>query len=180
MSKKNVAVFISGHGSNLNVFLEHKDYFNKILTVSSDGKAYGVTRANNYQVPCLILENKIDWSALDSHLKANQIDFIFLAGFMKILPKEFISLWQDKIYNIHPSQLPKYKGLHAIKRAYEAQDEIGVTIHHVVSEVDSGKHHMQRLALTKVEVKNLTLEEVFHRTHLCEHEMVKEFILSLT
>jgi len=180
MSKKNLAVFISGQGTNLNVFLENKEKFGKILVISSSPKAYGLVRAENHSVESQVLDKEINWQALNQSLKANKIDLIFLAGFMKILPEEFINDWQGNLYNIHPSLLPKYKGLNAIKKAYGAADDIGVTIHHVTPEVDAGEIVVQEIAIKKEQVSNLSLDEATKLTHQKEHQLVQAWIEKIT
>lgn len=174
--KKNLAVFISGQGSNLEVILNQKQAFQSVLVVSSRKEAYGLTRAKNHQVPSIVLEPKIDWSQLNSQLKAHQIDLIFLAGFMKIVPPDFVSSWQDRIFNLHPSWLPEFKGLKAIERAYEQKVGVGVTIHAVSSELDSGPILLQEWAVTRDEIAGLTLQEVIERTHQREHQLVSRWV----
>lgn len=176
MAKKNLAVFISGHGSNLNVFLENKDKFQNLFVVSSNQEAYGLVRAKNHQVESLILDKKINWEKLHTELRERKIDLIFLAGFMKIVPASFVKLWEGRIYNLHPSLLPKYKGLNAIKQAYEAQDDIGVSIHHVVPEVDAGEIVDQKIAIKKENLNKISLDEATEQAHKQEHKMVKAWI----
>lgn len=174
--KKNLAVFISGEGTNLNIFLQNKEKFAQILVVSSKKDAYGLTRALNHQVPTLVLDSKIDWTGLNQKLQDKKIDLIFLAGFMRIIPEEFVKNWQNRIYNLHPSMLPKYKGLKAIDQAIKAHDEIGVTIHRVIPELDSGEIVLQKRALKQKEVASLTKEQILVKTQQTEHELVAQWI----
>ncbi len=176
MLKKPVAIFISGFGSNLNVFLERKDLFESLFVVSSNHKAYGLKRAKRYLVPFAVLDPKIDWDQLDERLHQHKIDTLFCAGFMKIIPASFIEKWQGRLFNLHPSLLPKYKGLKAIERAFEAQDDIGVTIHHVSAEVDSGAPVLQKVAVSKENLPGLTLEEVRRQVQSLEHQLVAQWI----
>jgi len=176
MLKKPVAVFISGFGSNLSVFLERKELFESLYVVSSNPRAYGLIRAKRYLVPFAVLDPKIDWDQLDADLRQNNIDTIFCAGFMKVIPVSFIERWLGKIFNLHPSLLPKYKGLKAIDRAFEAQDDIGVTIHHIAAEVDSGKIVLQKVAIKKEDLPGLTLEEATRRVQSLEHQLVAQWI----
>ena len=180
MRKISLAVFISGQGSNLNIFLNNKEKFKSLLVVSSNEKAYGLVRAKNHNVPSQVLEKEINWKELSQTLKAKQVDLIFLAGFMKIIPANFIESWRESLYNLHPSMLPKYKGLNAIKKAYLAKDEVGVTIHKVTPEVDSGQIEAQDIAITKEQIKELSLERAIEETHKTEHKMVQSWIDKIT
>ncbi len=176
IGKKNLAVFISGRGSNLEVILKNKEQFASVLVVSSRSQAQGLQRAKNHGVESIILKSPIDWQQLQDELDRNAIDLIFLAGFMKIVPASFVEKWTGKLFNLHPSLLPKYKGLKAIERAFEAQDTIGVTIHHVVPEVDAGEIVLQEIAVTKQEISHLTLEEATEKTHFKEHQLVQRWV----
>ncbi len=174
--KKNLAVMISGQGTNLEVFLQNKEKFQDIFVVSSKPNAYGLTRAKNHKVPTMILEKEINWENLNQELQNRNIDLIFLAGFMRIIPKSFVEKWQGKLYNLHPSMLPKYKGLKAIEQAIKAKDDVGVTIHEVVPEVDSGKILLQEIAIPQTQLANLTLEDATKRVQTLEHQLVQTWI----
>ena len=174
--KKNLAVFISGHGSNLEIFLQNKEQFNSVIVVSSKAEAYGLERAKKHKASSLVLDIKIDWQLLHQSLIEKHVDLIFCAGFMKIIPENFVNLWSHKLFNLHPSMLPKYKGLKAIERAYEAQDEIGVTIHQVVPEVDAGAVILQEPVLSAGQYSKLSLAQVTELVHQTEHKLVKSWI----
>ncbi len=146
------AVFISGRGSNLKSILKYsKKKYSKIdikLVISSNKNAPGVIFAKKDKINLKIInykniikaENKILY-----YLKKNKIKFIFLAGFMKILSKPFIKRFKNKIINIHPSLLPKYKGLNTHERAIINKDKIsGCTVHYVNEKLDSGKIILQK------------------------------------
>jgi phosphoribosylglycinamide formyltransferase 1 len=176
MKPKRVAVFISGYGSNLNVFLQRKHQLGALFVVSSSPDAYGLVRAQEHQVPCQTLSRPIDWDQLQTQLLAHQIDLIFLAGFMRIVPAHFLKQWEGKIFNLHPSLLPKYKGLKAIERAFADGEDVGVSIHHVVPDVDSGEIVLQELAVASVELTTMTLTEVTEKVHQVEHQLVARWI----
>ncbi len=176
MDKKNMAVFVSGFGSNLNVFLENKERFKTLLVVSSTPKAYALVRAGEHRVESWVLDKPVCWDKTHERLKERNIDLIFLAGFMKILPSRFVELWRDRLFNLHPSLLPKYKGLESIKRAYETGDDIGVSIHHVTARVDAGQIVDQQMAVAKKEISKLSLEQVTEKVHQKEHRMVQDWI----
>ena len=152
MVKINTCVFISGTGSNL----KHLIRFSKIkktpisinLVISNTNKAKGLKYADQFNIKkknydfqnIKIAEKKI----LTLLIKEN-ISLICLAGFMKILSKDFINQFSGKIVNIHPSLLPKYKGLNTHQRAITNKDKFaGCTVHYVTAKLDSGKIIMQK------------------------------------
>lgn len=150
MRKKRVAVLISGSGSNLQALIDAataKDYPAEIsLVLSNKADAYGLTRAKNANIPTLVISHK-DYAsreafddAIDAVLKDRKIEIVCLAGFMRVLTDGFVKRWSGKMINIHPSLLPKYKGLHTHQRAIDAGDtEAGCSVHWVVPEVDGGE-----------------------------------------
>ncbi len=102
--------------------------------------------------------------------------FVLLAGYMKILPESFILSFENRIINVHPSLLPKYKGLHAVEQAMEANEkEIGATIHYVDTGVDTGKIIKQQ----SFNIENLEIKEIFETLHKIEHEIYVESIKML-
>jgi phosphoribosylglycinamide formyltransferase 1 len=158
--KTKSAVFISGTGSNLKNLIK----FSRIkrspisvdLVISNTKHAKGLNFANQYKIKkkifffksTRITENKI----LKLLIKEN-IRLICLAGFMKILSKDFIKKFNGKIINIHPSLLPKYKGLNTHIKAIENKDKFaGCTVHYVTSRLDSGKIILQKKI--KIEAKD--------------------------
>jgi len=147
-SKKiKTAVFISGKGSNLKSLIK----FSKIkkspisieLIVSNNIKSKGLIFGKIYKIKKKIFNFKnqtLDENKILKELKKKKINLICLAGFMKILSKNFISKFKGKILNIHPSLLPKYKGLNTHERAIKNSDKYsGCTVHFVSSKLDSGK-----------------------------------------
>lgn len=176
MPKARVAVFISGFGSNLNVFLQRREQFERLLVVSSNPEAYGLERAREVGVDSLTLPTPIHWEVLSETLGKEDLHWIFLAGFMKILPASFVTQWSPHLFNLHPSLLPKYKGLKAIERAFEAKDDLGVSIHRVVPEVDSGEVVLQKGALEANRLEDFTLEEATAEVHRVEHQLVGQWI----
>jgi len=145
-NKKNVAVFISGTGSNLKSLIK----FSKLkkspiiikLIISNNSKAKGLQYANIYKIKKKVFDfkNILSEKKVINELKKNDIHLICLAGFMKILSKSFINNFKGKILNIHPSLLPKYKGLNTHERAIRNKDKYsGCSVHFVNSRLDSGK-----------------------------------------
>ena len=152
LKKIKTAVFISGAGSNLKNIIKFsrlkKSPILVNLIVSNNRLAKGLKYANQFKIKKKILKLKnykkseTDISIL---LKKEKIKFICLAGFMKILSKEFIKKFDGKIINIHPSLLPKYKGLNTHYRAIKNKDSVaGCTVHYVTSKLDSGKIILQK------------------------------------
>ena len=151
-NKLKTAVFISGAGSNLKNLIK----FSKIkktpisinLVISNVNKAKGLKYANQFNIKKRIFnfQNiKNTEKKILKLLKKEEISFICLAGFMKILSKNFIKKFNGKIINIHPSLLPKYKGLNTHIRAIKNKDKFtGCTVHYVTSKLDSGKIIMQK------------------------------------
>jgi len=149
-----VAVLASGRGSNFQAILdasERGDLPNskiKLLIVNRI-EAYAIERAKKHNIPYYIIESKnkkrhnFDQEMLEI-LKSNQIEIVVLAGFMRILSKQFISEYKNKIINIHPSLLPKFPGANAHRDAIEAKAKIsGCTVHFVDEGVDTGPIIMQ-------------------------------------
>lgn len=146
---KSIAVFISGNGSNLQAIIDevdNKGIDGKIAVVISDKPdAYGLVRAQNAGIATETL-SKDGYTSREAYDQAlyqlvasYQPDFIVLAGFMRILSAEFVERFQNRMVNIHPSLLPKYKGLHTHQRAIEANDpEHGASVHFVTAELDDG------------------------------------------
>ena len=178
MKQKNLAVFISGEGTNLQVILNQKHRLNSLLVVSSNPNAFGLLRAKEADVETLVLDKKVNWEKLSQSLQNLQIDLIFCAGFMKIIPATFVDFWKGKIFNLHPSLLPEFKGLRAIERAYEERAAIGVSIHHVSPEVDAGDLVLQEVVLKKSDLDGLSLEQVIDKVHEEEHRLVGKWLES--
>jgi phosphoribosylglycinamide formyltransferase 1 len=174
LNKIKTAVFISGAGSNLRNLIK----FSKIkknpisidLIISNTKGAKGLKFADQFNIKKKILnfQNvKITEKKLLTLLKKNKIEFICLAGFMKILSKNFIKKFNKKIINIHPSLLPKYKGLNTHIKAIENKDKFaGCTVHYVTEKLDSGKIIMQRkIKITKKDTPNTLSKKVLKQEH---------------
>ena len=146
------AVFISGRGTNLkSIFNYSKSKNSKIilkLVISNKSNTIGVRFAKKCNLDTKIINYSNKSKAerkIFQILKKNNINLIFLAGFMKILSKPFIKKFKNKILNIHPSLLPKYKGLNTHKRAINNGDKYsGCTVHFVTERLDSGKIILQQ------------------------------------
>ena len=174
VEKKNIAVFISGTGSNLKNLIKYSlkrnSKFKICLVISNKPKAKGLNYAKKYKIKKKIV-NYLNIENTErnilNELKENKIDLICLAGYMKILSKNFVKKFKGKIINIHPSLLPKYKGLNTHKRVLSNNEKFsGCTIHYVNAKLDSGKIILQK----KVKIlKNDSIEKLTKRILRREH-----------
>ena len=178
------AVFISGTGSNLKSLVKFsKTKISPILItfiVSNNPKAKGLNYAKKFKIKKKVLNfknKKLSENNLLSILKKNNIEMICLAGFMKILSKNFIKKFKGKILNIHPSLLPKYKGLNTHEKALINKEKYsGCTVHFVNSELDSGKIILQK----RVKIsKNETKDSLANKILVQEHKLYPKAILKI-
>tara|TARA_B100000161_G_scaffold250994_1_gene209664 strand:- start:195 stop:758 length:564 start_codon:yes stop_codon:yes gene_type:complete len=151
MVKKNLCVFISGKGTNLNNLIKKSREYNfpvKIrLIVSNNINAEGVKYAKINSIPLIFINTKLNnfEHKILKELKRHDISLICLAGYMKIISKNFIKLFGKKIINIHPSLLPKFKGLNTFSRVINNKEiRSGCTVHFVNEKLDSGKIIVQK------------------------------------
>ena len=180
-NKINTSVFISGRGSNLkNLFKFSKQKQSPIkisLVLSSSKIAKGLkfAKSNNIKYLSINYNQKNIEKKILSILKKNNIHMICLAGFMKILSKNFISKFKGKILNIHPSLLPKYKGLNVHERVLKNKEKYtGVTVHLVNSKLDSGKIIAQkRIMVLKKDNKKSLEKKVLKIEHKIYPEAIK-------
>jgi phosphoribosylglycinamide formyltransferase-1 len=151
MVKKRACVFISGSGTNLKALIKSSREYNFPINinyiVSNTRKAKGIKFAKLHNIPYRILnlDKIINLEFFLKDLKKKKISIICLAGYMKILNKKFIARFNKKIINIHPSLLPKYKGLNTFQRAFKNKEKVtGCTVHYVNNKLDSGKVILQK------------------------------------
>ena len=151
MVKKNVCVFISGKGTNLNNLIKKSREYNfpvKVkLIISNNINAEGLKYAKINSIPFILINTKLNnfEHKIFKELKRYDISLICLAGYMKIISKNFIKLFGKKIINIHPSLLPKFKGLNTFSRVIENKEiRSGCTVHFVNEKLDSGKIIVQK------------------------------------
>jgi len=152
LKKIKTAVFISGAGSNLKNIIKFSKTKKSPITIdlilSNTFQAKGLRFANQFKIKKKIfnLNNKENAEKkILQCLKKEKIKFICLAGFMQILSKEFIKKFDGNIINIHPSLLPKYKGINTHNRAIKNKDKFaGCTVHYVTAKLDSGKIILQK------------------------------------
>ena len=180
--KIKTAVFISGTGSNLKSLIKFsktkKSPISINLIISNKSKAKGLKLGNKIMKKVFNFKkkHKIENQILYV-LKEHEIKMICLAGFMKILSKSFISKFRGKILNIHPSLLPKYKGLNTHQRALNNKEKYsGCTVHFVNSRMDSGRIILQK----KVKIsKNETKETLAKKVLIQEHKLYPKAILKI-
>jgi len=151
MVKKNACVFISGSGTNLKALIKSSREYNFPINInyiiSNTKKAKGLNLAKLYKIPfhILNLNNQLSLRFILRELIKKNISLICLAGYMKILNKNFINEFNKKIINIHPSLLPKYKGLNTFERVLKSKEKLaGCTVHYVNDKLDSGRIILQK------------------------------------
>ncbi len=181
---KKVAVFASGNGTNFENLLRQHDLnveFALFVCDKKEAKAIDIAMRNN--IPQFVFNPKDFASkgeyekAIINELEKHGVEYIILAGYMRILSSEFVSKYRYKIINIHPSMLPNYKGAHAIEDAfYDNKNIFGVTIHYVDEEVDSGVVILQE----RVEdTLGLSLDEVTQKVHELEYKLYPKALKSI-
>jgi len=177
-----VVVLISGSGSNLQAFIDQaKDINIEIQAVlSNKAEAFGLERARKANIPAIALphsdfDSREDFDqALIKELDQYNPELIILAGFMRILSPSFVNHFKDKIINIHPSLLPKYKGLNTHQRAIDAGEKNhGASVHLVTAELDDGPVIIQgQLAILPVD----TADSLQKRIHKIEHKIYPQAV----
>ena len=178
-----VVVLISGSGSNLRALLDaaaNPLYPARILAVGADNPAAGLEHAELHGVPTFVVEpgrfaTREAWAdALLANIKHFDPDLVVLAGFMKILPPNFVAALSPHLINTHPSLLPDFKGAHAVRDALAAgATRTGVTIHVVDEGVDTGPH----LAQAEVQILPGETEAALHeRIKVVERELLVDVV----
>ena len=182
--KIKTAVFISGTGSNLKNLIQFskkkKSPISINLIISNNFESKGIRFAKIYKIEKKIFKFKkktLDEKKLIKILKNKGINLICLAGFMKILSGSFIRSFKGKILNIHPSLLPKYKGLDTHKRVLQNKEKYtGCTVHFVSSKLDAGKIIVQKRIKIK---KDDTQKKIANRVLVEEHKLYPKAILKI-
>ena len=186
--KIRTAVFISGTGSNLENLikfsLKKRCPIEIILIISNNTKAKGLEFAKLYKIKKKVYnydKKKISEKRILKDLKSNDIKLICLAGFMKILSKDFIRKFKGKILNIHPSLLPKYKGLNTHDRVIQNKEKYsGCTVHLVNSKLDSGKIILQKkVKLSKKETPLSLQKKILKHEHILYPRAISKIFANL-
>ncbi|WIH83018.1 phosphoribosylglycinamide formyltransferase [Brachyspira pilosicoli] len=182
----NIAVLISGGGSNLKSLIDNQKEYYKINVVIADRDCGGLNIAREANIDAVLIDRKEYREKLskkiDEELKKYNIDLIVLAGYLSIVDSNFISKWKNKIINIHPSLLPKFggKGMYGMK-VHEAviknkEKESGCTVHYVTEMVDGGDIIMQN----KVDVLEDDTPEILQKRVLVEeHKILPATVIKL-
>ncbi len=177
MAKK-IAILVSGTGSNMQAIIAACQSgilaAQVELVISNKKNALALAKAQQANISTLVIEHQNFASreafdqALLAELNKHALDLICLAGFMRILSKEFLANLAAPIINIHPSLLPKYKGAHAIEDAFAAGEQVtGCTVHYVIPEIDAGEIiEQQQLEI----LPNDDLASLKQRLHQLEHQ----------
>ena len=183
-SKIKTAVFISGIGSNLNSLIKFSKLKESPITIdiiiSDNPKSEGLNFGKIYKIKKKIFNFKKNTSSEKEiliELQKNKINLICLAGFIKILSKNFINNFNGKILNIHPSLLPKYKGLNTHERAIKNKDNYsGCTVHFVNSKLDSGKIiNQKKVKINKKDTPKTLAKKILAQ----EHKLYPKAILKI-
>jgi len=182
-NKINTAIFISGKGSNFKNLLRYSYSKNSpikiILVVSNNSKAKGLSIARQKKIKQKIIKFRNlyqDEKKILNHLKKFDIKLICLAGFMRILSKNFIKKFKGKILNIHPSLLPKYKGLNTHERVIKNKEKFsGCTVHFVNYKLDSGKIILQKkVKIDKKDTPNTLAKKILKQEHILYPKAIKK------
>ena len=182
-----VSVFISGRGTNLKSLINFSKKKNSpikiVLVVCNNNNAKGISYAKKNKIKFLIINYKNKKKAENKILKSltkNKINLICLAGFMKILSKKIINVYKNRILNIHPSLLPKYKGLNTHKRVIMNKEKFtGCTVHLVNTKLDSGKIILQKkIKILKKDDENSLSKRLLKIENLIYPKAIKKFIAS--
>lgn len=185
---KQIAIFASGNGSNSQAIIDACKRgiinANVAVIITDNANAYVIKRAEKANIPYKIFKPKtfVDKVAFETEilktLVAYNIEFIVLAGYMRLIGTVLLQAFPKKMVNIHPSLLPKYKGLNAVQQALDNNDkDLGVTIHYVDEGMDTG----EIIAQGKITIENLDepLESIMAKVHNIEHELYVETLSKL-
>jgi len=180
-----IVVLISGSGSNLQAIIDATRNFvpqiNIALVLSNKSDAYGLKRAEKAHIPTKVIEHQ----QYDTRLAFDREmikaidqckpDLVVLAGFMRILTEEFVQHYENKMINIHPSLLPKYKGTNTHQRAIDAGDkEHGLSIHYVTNELDSGPVLKQvKVPIYPEDTAEILAQRVLFEEHKAYPDVIK-------
>lgn len=173
---KRVAIFASGSGSNMQAFMDDASFTNNVvLLVCDQPEAYVVERAKQHNLPTVVLspqdmESRQAYEqAIIEKLHTYDVEWIVLAGYMRLIGSDLLHAFEGRIINIHPSLLPSFKGLRAVEQAIEAGVQVtGVTIHYVDEGMDTGPIIAQ--VAVRIEQDD-TVEDVKKKIHAVEHEL---------
>ena len=183
--KLNISIFISGRGSNLRSLIKYskikKSKIKINLIISNNKLSKGLEFAQKNKIKYRVInyskKKQAEYKILE-YLRKNKIELICLAGFMKILSSDFIKKFRNPILNIHPSLLPKYKGLNTHKRAIKNKDKFsGATVHVVIPKLDSGKIILQKkVKISKIDTEKTLAKKVLKIEHKLYPAAIENFL----
>jgi len=192
MKKTKAAIFISGRGSNMMALVEAAktpDFpADFVLVVANDPNAAGLEWAAGHGIKTFALDHKPfgkDREAherlIDAELRGNGVEFICLAGYMRVLTPWLVRQWEGKMVNIHPALLPEFKGLHTHERALEAGvREHGATVHWVSSGVDEGEIIAQaRVPVLEGDTADMLATRVLAEEHRLYAQAVRKILTKM-
>ena len=169
MNKLNCLIFISGNGSNLKNIIEKIDsgFLQKVFiheVITDNPSAGGLKYADEKSITTKIINDNYTYDDISQEIIKHNIDLIILAGFMKILPKDFVNNHEGKIINLHPSLLPRHRGLDTHKRVIQSGDKLhGASVHFVTEKLDEGPVFIQGIIEVRDSDTAFTLEKNVHQ-----------------
>lgn len=176
--RKKIVVLISGSGTNLQAIIDackcQQINADVVAVISNNDNAFGLQRAQQHDIPAICLSHthfasrELFDQALAEAIHAYSPDLVVLAGFMRILSADFVAQFTGRMFNIHPSLLPKYPGLNTHKRAIENRDkEHGVSVHFVTAELDGGPVVLQsKVDINELDTPDTLAKKVAHQEWL--------------
>ena len=168
-----IGVLCSGNGSNFENIVRTCKHDEVVVMIYNKSKCGAHKRADKLGIPNCYLKSENEFETI-SLLQAWGVELVVLAGWMRVVSSNLINAFPDRIINIHPSLLPKYKGLHAIEQAMESEDKItGCTVHFVSEELDSGAVILQKAVPI---LENDTVKTLTRRIQLAEYEILPKAI----
>ena len=183
MVKRKTCIFISGRGTNLkNIISRSRDKSFPIqisLVISNNKNAQGINYAKKFKIPFKIIDTSLQTheNKILLNLRKYKITFICLAGYMKIISNKIINNFQKRIINIHPSLLPKFKGLNTFQRVLKSREkETGCTVHYVNNKLDDG--HIIIKKKFYVSLKD-NVDNLKYQTQKLEHKAYPEAIINI-
>ncbi len=178
-----LAVFASGTGSNFQSIVENQISYKVVVLISDKINSYVIERAKKLNIPYAVF-NPRDYDSKDNYeleilktLLVHEVNYIALAGYMRLIGNILLNNYKDKIINIHPSLLPAFKGKDAIRQAVDYGVKVmGVTIHYVDFGIDTGNIIAQEAFAIK---NNMTITEIEKKIHQIEHKLYPKILNNL-
>ena len=178
--RKRLAVMCSGNGTNFeNIVRSCKEH--EVVLMLYNTKGCGASRrATKLGIPSAYFHSSEE-DKMMSELAWARVDYIILAGWMRILSEEFVNQFPNRIINVHPSLLPKYKGMHAVEQAMRSGDKVtGCTVHYVNSKLDSGEIILQKkIKVFKNDSPKKLAKRVLKQEHLLYPKAINKVLISL-